>query len=380
MSRPVYLDHNATTPVAPEVAAAIRPFLHENFGNPSSSHPIGQQARAAVLQSRQQVATLINAAPDEIVFTGCATEANNLALLGVAAKAPAGRRHLVVSAVEHPAVMQPALHLQRHGWQLSIVPVDARGRVAPSAVAAVLRPDTALVSVMHANNEVGTIQPVGEIAALTRPRGILLHTDAAQSAGKIGVDVEALGVDLLTLAGHKLYATKGGGALYVRSGTPIGGIMFGADQEHGLRPGTENVPAIVGFGVAARLARERLPEATAHLRRLRDGLHTLLAGAIPGLVLNGDPDARLPNTLHISFPGVTGRMLLQDASAVVAASVGSACHSEHDAVSGVLAAMGVDSARAAGAVRLSVGWTTTDDDITRAAAGLIAGWRQLARQ
>ena len=281
MSRPVYLDYNATTPVAPEVAAAIRPFLHEDFGNPSSSHPIGQQARAAVRQSRQQVATLINAAPDEIVFTGCATEANNLALLGVAAKAPAGRRHLVVSAVEHPAVMQPALHLQRHGWQLSIVPVDARGRVAPSAVAAVLRPDTALVSVMHANNEVGTIQPVGEIAALTRPRGILLHTDAAQSAGKIGVDVEALGVDLLTLAGHKCYATKGVGALYVRSGTPIGGIMFGADQEHGLRPGTRNAPAIVGFGVAARLARERLPEATAHLRRLRDGLHTLLAGAIP---------------------------------------------------------------------------------------------------
>ena len=190
----------------------------------------------------------------------------------------------------------------------------------------------------------------------------------------------ALGVDLLTLAGHKFYATKGVGALYVRSGTPIGGIMFGADQEHGLRPGTENVPAIVGFGVAARLARERLPEATAHLRRLRDRLHTLLAGAIPGLVLNGDPDARLPNTLHISFPGVTGRMLLQDASAVVAASVGSACHSEHDAVSGVLAAMGVDPARAAGAVRLSVGWTTTDDDIARAAAGLIAGSRQLARQ
>jgi len=380
MSRPVYLDHNATTPVAPEVAAAIRPFLHENFGNPSSSHPIGQQARAAVRQSRQEVAILINAMPDEIVFTGCATEANNLALLGVAAKVPEGRRHLVVSAVEHPAVMQPALELQRQGWQLSIVPVDVRGRVAPSAVAAVLRPDTALVSIMHANNEVGTIQPVGEIAALTRPRGILLHTDAAQSAGKIGVDVEALGVDLLTLAGHKFYATKGVGALYVRSGTPIGGIMFGADQEHGLRPGTENVPAIVGFGVAARLARERLPEATAHLRRLRDGLHTLLAGAIPGLVLNGDPDARLPNTLHISFPGVTGRMLLQDASAVVAASVGSACHSEHDAVSGVLAAMGVDPARAAGAVRLSVGWTTTDDDIARAAAGLIAGWRQLARQ
>ena len=233
---------------------------------------------------------------------------------------------------------------------------------------------------MHANNEVGTIQPISEIAALTRPRGILLHTDAAQSAGKIAVDVEALGVDLLTLAGHKFYATKGVGALYVRTGTPLGTILFGADQEHGLRPGTENVPAIVGLGTAARLARERLPETMAHLRQLRDRLHGLLNEAIPGLMLNGDPEDRLPNTLHISFPGVTGRLLLQEADAVVAASVGSACHSEHDAVSGVLAAMGVDSARAAGAVRLSVGWMTTDDDLTRAAIGLIAAWRRLVKR
>jgi cysteine desulfurase len=380
VTRPVYLDYNATTPVAPEVAEAIHPFLNESFGNPSSSHVFGQNAKEAVLQSRREVAALINAAPDEIVFTGCATEANNLALLGVAAKAPVGQRHLVVSAVEHPAVMQPALHLQRCGWDLSIVPVDARGRVSPSAVAMALRPDTALVSIMHANNEVGTIQPVTEIAALTRPRNILLHTDAAQSAGKIEVDVDAFGVDLLTLAGHKFYATKGIGALYVRAGTPIGGIIFGADQEHGLRAGTENVPAIVGLGAAARLARERLPEATAHLRSMRDHLHTRLAEAIPGLVLNGDPDERLPNTLHVSFPGVTGRELLHDASTDVAASVGSACHSEHDAVSGVLAAMGFDSVRASGAVRLSVGWMTTDDDTARAASGLIAAWRRLVAQ
>ena len=380
MTRPVYLDYNATTPVAPEVAEAIRPFLNESFGNPSSSHVFGQDAKEAVLQARREVAALINAAPHEIVFTGCATEANNLALLGVAAKAPVGRRHFVVSAVEHPAVMQAALHLQRGGWELSIVPVDALGRVSPAAVAAALRPDTALVSIMHANNEVGTIQPVTEIAALTRPRNILLHTDAAQSAGKVEVDVQAFGVDLLTLAGHKFYATKGIGALYVRAGTPIGGIVFGADQEHGLRPGTENVPAIVGFGAAARLARERLPEAMIHLRRMRDHLHTRLAEAIPGLVLNGDPEERLPNTLHVSFPSVIGRELLEFASAEVAASVGSACHSEHDAVSGVLAAMGIESARAAGAVRLSVGWMTTEDDLTRAAAGLIAAWRRLVKQ
>ena len=218
------------------------------------------------------------------MFTGCATEANNLALLGVAAASATGKRHLVISAVEHPAVMQPALHLRELGWEVSVVPVDGYGRVAPEAVAAALRPDTALVSVMHANNEVGTIQPVAEIAALTRPRNILLHTDAAQSAGKIAVDVEALGVDLLTLAGHKFYAPKGIGALYVRAGTPIRAITFGADQERGLRPGTENVPAMVGLGVAARLARERLSEATVQLRRLRDHLHARLAAAIPGLV------------------------------------------------------------------------------------------------
>ncbi len=379
MSDPVYLDYNATTPVAPEVAEAMLPFLRAQFGNPSSSHIRGLYARAAVRDARQQVAELIGATPEEIVFTGCATEANNLALLGVAAASGEGKRHLVISAVEHPAVMQPALHLRQLGWAVSVVPVDGQGRVAPEAVAAVLRPDTALVSIMHANNEVGTIQPVAEIAALTRPLNILLHTDAAQSAGKIMIDVGALGVDLLTLAGHKFYATKGIGALYVRAGTPIRAITFGADQEWGLRAGTENVPAIVGLGVAARLAWERLPEATVQLQRWRDRLHMRLAAAIPGVTLNGHPDERLPNTLHISFPGVTGRMLLQVASGEVAASLGSACHSEHDTVSGVLAAMGVEAAHAAGAVRLSVGMMTADEDVDRAAAGLIAAWRQLTR-
>ena len=248
MSDPVYLDYNATTPVAPEVVDAMLPFLHEQFGNPSSSHVWGEFAKVAVNDARQQVAALLGAAPEEIVFTGCATEANNLALLGVAAASASEKQHLVISAVEHPAVMQPALHLRQLGWEVSVVPVDGQGRVAPEAVAAALRPDTALVSIMHANNEVGTIQPVAAIAALTRPRNILLHTDAAQSAGKIAVDVDALGVDLLTLAGHKFYAPKGVGALYVRAGTPIRAITFGADQERGLRPGTENVPAMVGLG------------------------------------------------------------------------------------------------------------------------------------
>lgn len=354
------------------------PFLRKHFGNPSSSHFFGRLAAQAVAKARSQVAALIGARADEIVFTGCATEANNLALLGVVRDLGNTKRHLVVSAIEHPAVMAPAKHLQDEGWDLTIMPVDEFGRVSPEDIARALRPDTALVSVMHANNEIGTIQPIREIAQITRERGVLLHTDAAQSAGKIPVSVDALGVDLLTLAGHKFYATKGVGALYIRQNTPVRNISFGADHEHGLRPGTENVPAIVGFGVAAQLARERLPQATSRLCELRDQLHALLIDAIPGLILNGHPDQRLPNTLHVSFPGASGRSLLDQASHIVAASLGSACHSAHEAVSGVLAAMGADSVRTTGAVRLSVGAMTTPDEVSRAANGLIDAWRTVA--
>ena len=373
MNKPVYLDYNATTPVAAEVLEAMLPYLAEHFGNPSSSHPYGKKAAQAVREARESVANLIGAAADEIVFTGSATEANNLALLGVARALGGAKRHLVVSAVEHPAVIEPALHLQSEGWDLSVIPVDAYGRVDPADVAAALRPDTALVSIMHANNEVGTIQPVAAIAAITKARGVLLHTDAAQSAGKIPLNVDALGVDLLTLAGHKFYAPKGVGALYVRTGTPIKQIQFGADQERGLRPGTENVPQIVGLGAAAKLARKRLPAATEKLRLLRDALHERLASGVPGLILNGHPTERLPNTLHVSFPGIAGRELLARAAGRVAASVGSACHSETDAVSGVLAAMGCDAGRALGAVRLSVGWMTTPQEIEAAAKVLAEG-------
>ncbi|MEK7811416.1 MAG: cysteine desulfurase family protein [Pseudomonadota bacterium] len=370
MNPPIYLDYNATTPVALEVADAIQPFLDVHFGNPSSSHVYGLFARQAVAEARASVADLIRAKPDEIVFTGSATEANNLALLGVARALDQTKRHLVVSAIEHPAVMQPAQHLRDMGWDLTEVPVDGYGRVDPPAVAAVVRPDTALVSIMHANNEVGTIQPIAEIARLIKPMGVLFHTDAAQSAGKIEIDVDALGVDLLTLAGHKFYATKGVGALYVRSGTPIKAILFGADQEHGLRPGTENVPLIVGLGEAARLAKKYLPTTTQQLRKLRDVLHERLAATVPGLVLNGHPTERLPNTLHVSFPGISGRELLSRVADQVVASVGSACHSESDKVSGVLAAMGCDTDRARGAVRFSVGSMTTPEEIEIAAAAI----------
>ncbi len=373
---PIYLDYNATTAVAPEVLDAMLPWLRGEFGNPSSTHPYGRRAAQAVAAARRQVAELIGAQEQEIVFTGCATEANNLALLGVARAFGTTKRHLVVSAIEHPAVMAPALHLREQGWALTVLPVDECGRISTDQLADALRPDTALVSVMHANNEVGTLQPIPEIARMTRERGVLLHTDAAQAAGKLELSVDRLGVDLLTLAGHKFHAPKGVGALYVRAGTPIRSVMHGAEQEHGLRPGTENVAAIVGLGAAAALARTSLPAASEHLRALRDRLHEHLAAAIPGLRLNGHPEHRLPNTLHVSFPGVSGRALLGAAAEVVAASVGSACHSERDTVSGVLAAMGADAVRAAGAVRLSVGRGTTLEEIERAADALARAWQQ----
>lgn len=377
MSTPIYLDYNATTPVAPEVLDAMLTWLHDQFGNPSSAHPYGRRAAQAVATARQQVADLIGAQSQEIVFTGCATEANNLALLGVARALGRTRRHLVVSAIEHPAVMAPAMVLREQGWDVTVVPVDGLGRISLEALKQSLRVETALVSVMHANNEVGTVQPIAEIARLTRGRRILLHTDAAQSAGKLPLNVDELGVDLLTLAGHKFYAPKGVGALYVRSGTPIRSVLHGAEQEHGLRPGTENVASIVALGAAAAMAQRSLPAASEHLRAMRDHLQQRLAAAVPNLQLNGHPERRLPNTLHVSFPGASGRALLGEAAEVVAASVGSACHSEHDAVSVVLAAMGFDSARASGAVRLSVGRGTTRDEVERAAEALVCAWQQL---
>ena len=375
MNAPVYLDYNATTPVDPLVAQAIEPYLHQHFGNPSSSHVYGRNAHAAVERARQQVAGLIAAKTDEIVFTGCATEANNLAIRGAARALRDRGRHVITSAVEHPAVEQPCQRLNDDGWEVTVIPVDSYGRVDPDNLSAALRDDTVLVSIMHANNEVGTIQPIEEIAAITRPRGILLHTDAAQSAGKIPVVVDDLGVDLLTLAGHKFYAPKGVGVLYVRQGTALQPVLVGAGHEAGLRPGTENVPAIAGLGEAARIAAERGPRHSEQLRRLRDQLHTRLAEAIPGLLLNGHPEQRLPNTLNLSFPSADGRDLLAHAAAEVAASVGSACHEDGDAVSGVLGAMGIEADRARGAVRLSLGRTSSDAEIERAAKALIAAWQ-----
>lgn len=378
MSLPVYLDYNATTPVAPEVLEAMEPFLRGQFGNPSSAHAYGAQAADAVAKARRQVAGLIGAHEREMVFTGCATEANNLAIAGAAWARSEKGRHLITSAIEHPSVAAPFRRLQAQGWEVTVLPVDAYGRVDPANLAAALRPDTVLVSVMHANNEVGTIQPVAEMARLARRHGALFHTDAAQSVGKIVVNVDELAVDLLTLAGHKFYAPKGVGALYVRTGTPLTPVLVGAGQEHGLRPGTENVPCIVGLGSAAESARRMLPELSRQLRRVRDTLHDGLLEAVAGLALNGHPVERLPNTLNVSFPDVSGRDLLAHVEAV-AASVGSACHEDEDTVSGVLAAMGISLLRARGAIRLSTGRFTTVEQAREACNSLVAAWRSLAR-
>ncbi len=378
LDEPIYLDYNATTPIAPEVFEAMKPFLAEHFGNPSSSHPYGTRAAEAVAQARGEVAALLDAHQEEIVFTGCATEANNIALRGVARALRGKGRHLITSAIEHPAVLVPAERLRSDGWDITVLPVDHRGRVDPDDLARAIRPDTVLVSIMLANNETGTLQPITELARIAQAAGTLFHTDAAQAVGKMSVQVDALGVDLLTLAGHKFYAPKGVGALYVRRGTALEPVLVGAGHEHGLRPGTENVPHLVALGAAARLAREQLRDLPIRLRSWRDALHDRLRQNIPGLRLNGHPRERLPNTLNLSFPGVSGRDLLA-ACPNLAASVGSACHEEGDAVSGVLAAMGCNAERARGAVRLSLGRDNDPVRIEVAAQALISAWKDLVR-
>jgi cysteine desulfurase len=375
---PIYLDYNATTPVDPRVVDAMLPYLRTHCGNPSSDHAYGHAARAAVTQARDEVAALIGAHPEEIVFTGCATEANNLALLGAGRTARRGRRDvLVTSAVEHPSVLQPLRHLANAGATVELLPVDAFGRVRIDQAARLITPRVALVSVMLANNEVGTLQPIRAIADLAHAAGALMHVDAAQAVGKVAVDVDALGANLLTLAGHKFCAPKGVGALYVRAGTTLEPIQYGAGHEGGLRPGAENVPHIVALGEAARLVRGSLAHDAERMHTLRDRLHQQLAAAVPGLLLNGHSWERLPNTLNVCFPGVAGWQLLGAAPAL-AASTGSACHAGGHVASGVLAAMGLAPEAAAGAVRLSVGRFSTAAEIDAAADALIRAWKTLA--
>ncbi len=376
---PIYLDYNATTPLDPAVGEALAPYLAGgtggHFGNPSSAHAHGAAAHAAMDEGRRRVARLLGCAPEEIVFTASGSEADNLALKGVAEHGARGR-HIITSAIEHPAVLNTCRYLERHGCRVTYLPVDGSGRVDPAAVARALTGETILVSIMHANNETGTVQPIAEIAALAHRRGALMHSDAAQSLGKIPVDVAELGVDLLTVAGHKLYAPKGVGALYVRAGLALEPLVHGAGQEGGRRAGTENVPYIVALGVAAQVATETMADYAPRMQALRDRLHAALRAGVPGLALNGHLTARLPNTLNVSCPGVDGEALLA-ATPLVAASTGSACHSGRSEPSAVLVAMGLERERALGAVRLSLGKFTTAEEVERAAAALVESWQRL---
>ncbi|MSP14011.1 MAG: cysteine desulfurase [Chloroflexi bacterium] len=360
--QPIYLDYNATTPVDPSVAAAMLPYLQQHFGNPSSSHEYGRQARAGVERAREEVAELLGCAPDEIIFTAGGSESDNLALKGIAEAYQDRGDHLITSQVEHPAILETCRYLERRGFRVTYVPVDRYGRVEPDDVAQAITSRTILVTIMHANNEVGTIQPIAAIGHIARAHGILFHTDAAQSVGKIPTRVDELQVDLLTVAGHKLYAPKGVGALYIRRGVHIEPLIHGASHEGGRRAGTENVPGILGLGEACRIAGEDLDKSARRLQDLRDRLHQGLTRCMEGLYLNGHPTERLPNTLNVSFAGVNSGDLLA-MSPEVAASTGSACHAGHTEPSAILLALGVSRELALGAVRFSLGRWTTEEEV-----------------
>ena len=378
----IYLDYNATTPVAEQVSTAIIPFLTDHYGNPSSSHVLGLTCAEALWEAREQLAALLGSDPDEIIFTGSGTESNNLAIKGVMLQPDTTGRipcegHLIVTSIEHPAVVEPARYLKRLGLDVSIAKCDRHGVVRPEEIESLIRDDTKLVSVMHANNEIGTLQPIADIAKLCREHDILSHTDAAQSVGKIRVNVEDLDVDLLTVAGHKLYAPKGVGALYVRNGVTISPVLHGAGHEHGLRPGTENVAFIVGLGRAATLANRVLDESAEQMELLRDRLLDLLREVIGlDLTVNGEAVERLPNTLSVNFPGVSGHELLERVPEICA-STGAACHSGGAAISATLQAIGLDPQVARGTVRLSVGRNSSEEEIDRAASLLIDAWEKL---
>jgi cysteine desulfurase len=373
--QPVYLDYNATTPVAPEVLAAMMPFLTGDFGNPSSSHALGQQAHAAVERARAEVAELIGAEPDEILFTGGGTEANNLAIRG--SLPPDDRRAIVTTAIEHPATEECCRVYEAAGRVVRHVAAGPDGIVRSADMAKAIDQDVGLVTVILAQNEIGTLQPVADISALARSAGALVHTDAAQAVGKLPVDVRELGVDLLSIAGHKLNAPKGIGVLFIRRSVAVRPVLVGGGQERGIRPGTENVPYIVGLGAACALAGERLTHRRPALAALGQRLLAGLREAVPGLVLVGDPQLRLPNTLNVLFPGVSGRRLLESCPAVMA-SVGSACHADSEEPSTILTALGFGREAALGAVRLSLGWDSTAQGIDTAITELAGAWRSLA--
>ena len=373
---PVYLDNNGTTPVDPSVLKAMLPYLQNEFGNPSSNTALGRRAHDAIETARAQVAALIGAEPVEITFTSGGTESSNIAIRG-AVRLDRNRRAIVTTNIEHPATEACVTFLQSQGHSVTRVAAHPEGLVDAGEVASAIDNSTALVTIIHAQNEIGTLQPVAEIAAAARMHSALTHIDVAQSIGKIPIDVKALGVDLLSIAGHKLYAPKGVGVLYIRRGITLPPLLLGAGQEHGRRAGTENVPYIVGLGEACRIAADMVVREQPRLAALSASLLAMLKRDVPGLMLTGHPTQRLPNTLNVLFPGVSGRRLLEMCPQVLASN-GSACHADSEEPSAILAALGIPRQQALGAVRLSLGRQTTDGDIAIAAAALVATWRILS--
>ncbi|MBU0529841.1 selenide, water dikinase SelD [bacterium] len=363
--KPIYLDYNATTPIAPEVVEAMRPYLEEHFGNPSSSHWYGIQTKKAVEKARKQVADLLTCQPDEVIFTSGGTESNNYAIKGAAFANRQKGNHIITSTIEHPAVIEVCKYLETNGFKITYIPVDDFGLVHVTEVEEAITPQTILITIMHANNEVGTIQPIPEIAKLARQNGIIMHTDAAQSVGKISTIIDELGVNLLSVAGHKLYAPKGIGALYIRHGTHLDKLIHGANHEQNRRAGTENTLEIVGLGKACEIAKLDLEKNALHMITMRDRLYNGLQKRLGEIKLNGHLEKRLPNTLSVSFVNIEADTILSEIEGI-AASAGAACHSDSIDVSSVLTAMNVPMEYAMGTVRFSTGKMTTEDEIDRA--------------
>ncbi len=361
MQNPIYLDYNASTPVDPRVLQEMLPYLKEKFGNPSSSHSYGVALKAGIEQARERVAALLGCEATEIIFTSGATESNNMVIKGVAESAPKGS-HIIASRIEHPAVLEPCHYLERHGHAVTYLRVDKHGLVDPADLEQAIIPKTSLVTIMHANNEVGTIQDISVLSRIAASRGILFHTDAAQSVGKVRVQVEDLGVDFLTIAGHKFYAPKGIGALYIKKGSTLPPMMHGAGHERGLRPGTENAAFIVGLGAACVVASEIMDTEGPRQMKLGRGLFDGLKRAGLKVHLNGHPEKKLPNTWNISFEGFDS-IAVMEALTGIAVSPGAACHGSTVNASPVLVAMGTDPALARGAIRFSLGRETTEAEI-----------------
>ncbi len=372
----IYLDYNATTPIDPIVLEAMEPYYHSHFGNPSSTHSLGRYNRQAIEYSREQVAGLLGSRPEEIIFTSGGSESNNMALKGIAARRADKGQHLVVSKVEHPAILNVVQYLQHKGFRISYLPVDSQGVVHPEDLEEIITSKTILVSVMHANNEIGSIQPIAELAKIAHHAGAVFHTDAAQSAGKIPINVNELGCDLLSVAGHKLYAPKGVGAIYIKDGVDLEPLIHGANHERGMRAGTENVAQIVGLGMAAEIARQGLESEMLRLANLRDRLQASLKQAFPEIRINAGNTTRLPNTLSVSFLQLNALDILANLDEVMI-SAGAACHSADGKGSGVLEAMHIPLNYQLGTIRISLGRFCDESLVQQASAILIKRITQL---